>query len=61
MSFDTAIRCFKANITMIQNEHGHPPQQSAPWEARVAWNLNTGLVNLAESLARMESAQQRQK
>ncbi len=61
MPLDTAIRCFKENITLIQNAYGSPPAYDTPQDMKIAWNLNTGLVNLAESLVRVEEALQHQK
>ena len=47
---------------MIQNAYGgSPPAYDTPLDMKIAWNLNTGLVNLAESLARLEEALQHQK
>ena len=61
MSLDTAIRCFKKNITLIQNAYGCPPAYDTPQDMKIAWNLNTGLVDFAESLARLEEALQHQR
>ena len=61
MSLDTAIRCFKENIMVIQNAYGSPPTYDTPLDMKIAWRLNTGLVNLAESLARVEEALQHQR
>ncbi len=61
MPLDTAIRCFKENITLIQNAYGSPPAYDTPQDMKIAWNLNTGLVHLAESLVRVEEALQHQK